>query len=636
MAKTEKLLLDIQVKNQQALGKLNRNVDRLRGSTLSLGTAAKAALGAFTALGAAKIAGNFLQVNRQVENLGLRLKFLFNSAEEGAKAFDTLTKFAGQVPFSLEEIAAAAGNLAVVSKDAEELGKNLAITGNVAAISGLDFKTAGEQIQRALSGGISAADLLRERGIKAILGFKDGVKITTEETAEALERDFGPDGKFGQAAEALANTFDGILSMVGDKMFQFNKTVGEAGAFDQLKAAVGLFDDFLEGRLGDINATAEKLGQGFVTSTEQIILGAGSILDALSPVIRFTTDSFNNIVSATNGLPGYIKALGVFGFLALGIKGKLVVVAIGAVADEIAGIFADLTDFIAGSKEKLAGFLEAIGMKEKAKELRENGASMRGEAEALRNKFKDLGKGFGETEDDLDAMLMKMADGTLEEGKFTKAGLKMIKMLRDKREELKGVEEELNANIEATKQQEEQLGAVEEAIRSYKDGFLAAKDSVNVLEEINKAGARTFKGMEDALVKFVMTGKFNFKDFANSVIQDLIRIAVRKALVFAIDTATGGLGSIIGSFFGRAAGGPVAAGRPYMVGEQGPELFVPQQTGSVVPNTQMGAAVGGEVTVNFNINAVDAASFDELLLSRKGLIVGTIQQAFRQQGRRFA
>ena len=44
----------------------------------------------------------------------------------------------------------------------------------------------------------------------------------------------------------------------------------------------------------------------------------------------------------------------------------------------------------------------------------------------------------------------------------------------------------------------------------------------------------------------------------------------------------------------------------------------------------------GETTVNFNINAVDAAGFDELLLSRKNLIVGTIQQAFRQQGRRLA
>jgi hypothetical protein len=44
----------------------------------------------------------------------------------------------------------------------------------------------------------------------------------------------------------------------------------------------------------------------------------------------------------------------------------------------------------------------------------------------------------------------------------------------------------------------------------------------------------------------------------------------------------------------------------------------------------------GDTTVNFNISTVDAAGFDELLLSRKSLIIGTIQQAFRQQGRRLA
>ena len=512
MAKTEKLLLDIQVKNQQALGKLNRNVDRLRSSTFSLGTAAKAALGAFTALGAAKVAGNFLRVNRQVENLSLRLKFLFNDAEEGAKAFDTLVKFAGQVPFSLEEIAAAAGNLAVVSKDAEALGENLRITGNVAAISGLDFKTSGEQIQRALSGGISAADLLRERGIKAILGFKDGVKVTTEETAEALKRDFGPDGKFGQAAIALANTFDGILSMVGDKMFQFNKTVGDAGAFDQLKAAVGLFDDFLEGRLGDINKTAEKLGEGFITSTETIILGAGTILDALSPIVRFTTDSFNNIVSATNGLPGYIKALGIFGFLALGIKGKLLIVTIGAVADEIAGFFADFTDSIAAGKENLASFMEFFGIfEEKSKSLRENAAEMRAESEALRKKFKGLGDEFEDTENDLEILLMKFEEGTITEGKYLKMSLALINKLRDKRKALKDTEKELDANISATKKQEEQLNAVQEALGRYRDGFIKAGESIKVFDEIEKAGERAFGRLTDLLTNFVMTGKLDFK-----------------------------------------------------------------------------------------------------------------------------
>ena len=86
----------------------------------------------------------------------------------------------------------------------------------------------------------------------------------------------------------------------------------------------------------------------------------------------------------------------------------------------------------------------------------------------------------------------------------------------------------------------------------------------------------------------------------------------------------------------RQHGGPVAKNKPYTVGEGGEELFVPNTAGSIIPNNQLGAEMGGEVNVNFNINAVDGESFDELLLSRKSLIVGTIQQAFRQQGRRFA
>ena len=94
-------------------------------------------------------------------------------------------------------------------------------------------------------------------------------------------------------------------------------------------------------------------------------------------------------------------------------------------------------------------------------------------------------------------------------------------------------------------------------------------------------------------------------------------------------------GGAIGYRGARAMGGNVGTGGAYLVGERGPELFVPNSAGTIVSNESMGGRMG-ETTVNFNINAVDAAGFDELLLSRKNLIVGTIQQAFRQQGRRLA
>ncbi len=75
----------------------------------------------------------------------------------------------------------------------------------------------------------------------------------------------------------------------------------------------------------------------------------------------------------------------------------------------------------------------------------------------------------------------------------------------------------------------------------------------------------------------------------------------------------------------RAAGGPVSAGQPYIVGERGPEMIVPSSNGYVVPNSQMG---GGGVTINGDINvssnsadpnAVAQAVPDKLLRAYKGM-----------------
>ena len=189
----------------------------------------------------------------------------------------------------------------------------------------------------------------------------------------------------------------------------------------------------------------------------------------------------------------------------------------------------------------------------------------------------------------------------------------------------------------------------EEARASWKDFAGGFKDSLltqsKAIDLLHTAGADMFSGLTDSITDFVMTGKINFKDFANDVIRSLVRIASQALITWAFTTAVnamagGGTGwiSTIGTIFGgkKQHGGAVSKNKSYMVGEEGAEMFIPNTAGNIVPNNQMGAAVGGEVTVNFNISTVDADSFDDLLLSRKGLIIGTIQQAFRQQGRRFA
>jgi hypothetical protein len=81
-------------------------------------------------------------------------------------------------------------------------------------------------------------------------------------------------------------------------------------------------------------------------------------------------------------------------------------------------------------------------------------------------------------------------------------------------------------------------------------------------------------------------------------------------------------------FFSK--GGAVSKGRPTIVGERGPELFVPNQTGQI---TQSARGVGGSpVNVNFTINAIDTRGFQEALIQNRGTISNIINQAVNERG----
>ena len=83
-------------------------------------------------------------------------------------------------------------------------------------------------------------------------------------------------------------------------------------------------------------------------------------------------------------------------------------------------------------------------------------------------------------------------------------------------------------------------------------------------------------------------------------------------------------------YTGRRFGGRVDRDKPFMVGEAGPELFVPDQGGNIVPNNKLGAQT---VHVNFTINAVDTRGFRSLLNNERGTIVNIINTAVTDKGR---
>tara|TARA_Y100000114_G_scaffold53822_1_gene49143 strand:- start:5434 stop:7002 length:1569 start_codon:yes stop_codon:yes gene_type:complete len=134
-----------------------------------------------------------------------------------------------------------------------------------------------------------------------------------------------------------------------------------------------------------------------------------------------------------------------------------------------------------------------------------------------------------------------------------------------------------------------------EAAKKVTEGF----DFVRMkLDDVKKNG---INALEDALVDVgsqTRSLKEAFSDMARSILRDIMRMQIRQAITLPLAQALGL------SVQPRAMGGPVTAGRPYMVGERGPELFVPGRSGSIVPHGGM----GGGVTVNQTINLTTGVS----------------------------
>ena len=184
MAQNLKINILAHDKTKQAFNGIRGRLSNLKNAVLSV-------KGALVGIGGGLVVKQFVNVGRTVEDLQVRLKQLFGSTQEGAKAFQVMTDFASKVPFSLEQIQQASGNLAVVAGDSERLAKILEITGNVAAVTGLDFATTAEQIQRSFSLVLPLLIFLEKEVLEICLVFCWSATVSAEETIKAFEKVFG-------------------------------------------------------------------------------------------------------------------------------------------------------------------------------------------------------------------------------------------------------------------------------------------------------------------------------------------------------------------------------------------------------------------------------------------------------------
>ena len=545
--------------------------NKMQGSLAKAKAAVFNLRNAFIGLGAGLVLRGIVNAGMQIENLGVQLEALFGSARKGREALAIVTKFAKTTPFELSNIQQGVTALATVAEKAESLGISfeelLKITGNTAVQLGGDFAVASQQIQRAFSAGIGSADLFRDKAVTAMAGFSAGVAVSVDDSIKGLSKAFGTGGKFGELTNKLAQTLSGTVSNLKDAFFTIQTEIA-SGFFDELKTQLGDLKKFTETNDDAIRRLSRSMGENLAEA-----------IMTLSKAMKILIQNFRDFQSVIG----------------------LTLIAIGGFATKMVGVGLIIDD--------------------------------------VNRRFKKFGNVAIEVKKEVQNLSDILSGSDANEG--------FIDPLQSALQIIHDFESELSIAIP---------NATEKAIAKFKElnssALQTLEDKVKNIRMIIVDGINNgITKMSDALAKSVVFGeklsdtlRQMAQSFLVNIISHLIQIVARKSAELFIEkmitrekqkqaALSGGslFGTALSFLSGKASGGSVQKGQPYMVGERGAELFVPNQSGQIQQSARGGSG-GGSTTVNFNINTVDASSFEELLVRSRGTITQLINNAVNERG----
>lgn len=276
----------------------------------------------------------------------------------------------------------------------------------------------------------------------------------------------------------------------------------------------------------------------------------------------------------------------------------------------------------------------------------------KGDYLVLTSQEKELVEALSKIEDDRQKKLFDI-DKKIEEAKTKKNQGDVIAQLEKEKQAINDI---TNAVLQLTEAEIKQQQALQQTFEyGWYSAFKKYTENAGNSAKLASDAFNSFtSNMESALDRFVETGKLSFKDFAKSVIQDLIKIQL-KAQAMSMFKGLGGLFSagmgnvmqantgvmvddggvslMVGGTF--ADGGSPPVGVPSIVGERGAELFIPKQAGTIVPNNQLSSVLGTGTTINYNapvvenLSAIDTQSGMQFLMKNKESIWSANQSASR-------
>jgi hypothetical protein len=565
-------------KSQQALGRLQGNLQKVKQSIFNLRNA-------FIGIGAGVVIKGFFNAGVQIENLQVQLNALFKSADKGKNALKTLTAFAATTPFELSNIQQGVTALVTIRKQAEEAGISfeelLTITGNTAVILGGDFALAALQIQRSFSAGISSAELFRERGVKAMAGFKEGVSINAKQSAIGLKNAFGKNGEFGKLMGDLAQTTFGTISNLKDAFFIFQVDVAQ-GFFGALKQ-----------NLGDLKKTVEENRKEIAEFGAMVGAGLSSAIQFTAKAAKLLKDNFDLIIEA-------VKIL---------------------IAFKLIKFFFNLSTAIMAARGSMLLFNKAV-----KKNLLIAGAAVL--ITQLDNIIKKIREIRGISEETIET---NVAPSINIKKQIPEAS--MIDKINFQFQVLFKTIEDGNKNkLEKFKDNFKKIGEI--VGTSINNGITKMSDGIARSIILGENLANTFKKMAQELAVKVLSAIIEIiaRKTVELAIEKLITREKEKQAKLSQQEAMGSTFSSLFSFAGKFfdKGGAVSKGQPVVVGERGAELFIPNQTGQITQSAR--GTGGGAVNVNFTINAVDASGIDRLLVERRGTISRIINESVNERG----
>ena len=288
---------------------------------------------------------------------------------------------------------------------------------------------------------------------------------------------------------------------------------------------------------------------------------------------------------------------------------------------------------IAAVKEKTTEAL--IRERERIEDIIRTSKARGQEEQEVNNQLKERNELLNATLGDTDRERNNLQELVDIEGKREEI-LRRIRQIQDLPEDARAARErEINEIFEerlliTQKQQEQDLKNQENFAKGFEKAFKEyAESAKNNFETAGRVFGKITQGMEDSIVDFAKTGKFEFRGFINSVLEELLRSQIRSLIAQTFgglfgSTSKRGTVTIGDLIPGFAGGGLIGTNGPVIVGERGPELLVGAGGNRVIPNNELASG-----SVTYNISAVDAQSFKQLVASDPSFIYAVTEQGRR-------